>query len=312
MSRRTTKFVSAVFASIVAGASFTTVSHSASETADSCLSGPKGPPPEGGHWYYHIDRVTKRRCWYVGDEKQKVSRSATETSKPAANSVSPPNNASAQSSIANARAELPLPQTRIEPETSVFAAPRTAAKVVDATSPENDQSANADDATARGSVFGSRWPELAGVSSPARPAPSTANSQVTVPPNSEAAPPPAPTTVALAAADVSSAKPSGSILQVLIAIAGALSLATLIASAIYRFGGERRAARRTIRVDRRVNWDSARTTRPSLADDARGIESMRQIGLLPGGSLPRDPRAEGDPNERISQMLARLARSAAT
>ena len=60
MSRRTAKFVSAVFASLLVGIPLTTVSHGAATTAETCLSGPKGAPPKGGHWYYRIDRATKR------------------------------------------------------------------------------------------------------------------------------------------------------------------------------------------------------------------------------------------------------------
>jgi hypothetical protein len=72
MSKRAAKFVSAIFASLLAGTPFATISHGAPEVADSCLAGPKGAPPQGGHWYYRIDRVTKRQCWYLGDEKEKV------------------------------------------------------------------------------------------------------------------------------------------------------------------------------------------------------------------------------------------------
>ena len=279
MSRPTAKFASAVFAGVVAGVPLATISHSAPEAADSCLSGPKGPPPEGGHWYYHIDRATKRHCWYIGDEKQKVSGRARGASQPAAHSVSPPNDAAAQDLIANARAELPSPQTRVEPETSVFAAQRAPAKAVDAISQQSDQPTKTGDAGAPRSIVASRWPELTGTSSAARPGPSAATSQVVAPANPEALPPPAAASVRLTAADASLAKPSGSIQQLLIAIVGAVSLAGLIASGIYRFGGGRRTTRRDIRVDRRVNWDSARATRPSLSDEARGATSMREIGF---------------------------------
>jgi hypothetical protein len=33
--------------------------------ADECLSAPNGPAPKGQHWYYHLDRATQRKCWYV-------------------------------------------------------------------------------------------------------------------------------------------------------------------------------------------------------------------------------------------------------
>lgn len=78
--------------------------------ADDCLSGPKGNTPVGKHWYYRIDRPTRKHCWYLGDEGARSNKTAS--SKPAATVAmaaaqneqpSPP----LESSVANARAELP-------------------------------------------------------------------------------------------------------------------------------------------------------------------------------------------------------------
>jgi hypothetical protein len=33
--------------------------------ADDCLAGPSRPPAPGGHWYYHLDRINNRQCWYL-------------------------------------------------------------------------------------------------------------------------------------------------------------------------------------------------------------------------------------------------------
>jgi hypothetical protein len=97
--------------------------------------------------------------------------------------------------------------------------------------------------------------------------------------------------------------------MLLIAILGALAFAGLLASAIFRLSGRRR---NSSRVDRRVNWDSVRTDRPSLSDEARAARSMRERGLLPQGSLPRELRAADDPDERIAQLLSRPPRRAAS
>ena len=316
MSNRTAKFVSAIFASLVACAPLVTASHGAPAEADECLSGPKGAPPAGGHWYYRVDRVTKRSCWYIGDAKAKISRAAPEA-PPAANTAPPPNSATTQPSIANARAELPLPQSRVEPDTSVFTGKRAAAAVTAAINPVIEQRANAGDAGAKPSVVGSRWPELAGVvSTPAIPgssnnsaAPPPANSTIE-PSASRLAPPASGATHPLAAANASSIeKPTGSVQLLLIVILCALVLAGLMASAIFRYS---RPQRSNGRVDRRVNWDSVRTDRPSLSDEARAARSMRELGLLPQGSLPRELRAVDDPDQRIAQMLARLPRTSAT
>jgi hypothetical protein len=96
--------------------------------------------------------------------------------------------------------------------------------------------------------------------------------------------------------------------MLLIAILGALALAGLLASAIFRLSGRRRNSSRV----GRVNWDSVRTDRPSLSDEARATRSMRERGLLPQGSLPRELRAADDPDKRIAQLLSRPPRRAAT
>ncbi len=48
--------------------------------ADSCLTAPKGPAPEGSHWYYRIERPSLRKCWRLVQqgqgEKTAVARKA--------------------------------------------------------------------------------------------------------------------------------------------------------------------------------------------------------------------------------------------
>jgi hypothetical protein len=305
MSNRTAKFVSAIFVSLLAGAPLTTVSHGAVPAADDCLSGPKGQTPSGSHWYYRVDRATKRHCWYIGDEKEKLSRVAPKNSAPLADPVSPQKETATQRSIADAHAELPLPQTRVEQETSVTTGQPDPATAANAASVENNQRANAQDVNTRLSVVASRWPEQSGVSSSAGPGPTTGNSGETVQSNSEAAPSLALAEVTLAAADSSSEKQSGSIQMLLIIIAGALSFAGLIGSAIFRFGSRRQAGRRQIRSDRRAIWDLADTDRPSPPAYPRADVSMRRV------DIPRELREADDPNDRIAEMLARLSRSAA-
>lgn len=325
MSSRTAKFVSAIFVTLLAGASFVTASHGAPAEADKCLAGPKGAAPAGGHWYYRVDRATKRACWYIGDAKaktsQKIARAAPETSPPAADSASPPNSASTPPSIANARAEWPLSRSRVEPDTSVFTAPRPLATVGGAIRPDNDQRPNAEDAGAQGSVVTSRWGELAGSSTQAGPGPSTNDSAPTnsgaaptlsraASPTAKLAPPAAVAALPLSVADApSTGKPVGSVQMLLIAILGALALAGLLASTIVRLSGRRRNNQR---VDHRVNWDTVRTDRASLSDEARTDQSIGELGLLPQGSLPRELRAADNADERIAQLLSRPPRRAAT
>jgi hypothetical protein len=304
MSNRTAKFVSAAFASILAGTPLATISHGAEPAADDCLSAPKGPTASGGHWYYRIDRATKRHCWYIRDEKEKLSRAAPKNSAPLTDSGSPPNETATQRSIADARAELPWPQTRVEPETMRTAGQLNPAAAANAAGVENSQRANAWDVNTQRSVVASRWPEQSGVSSSASPEP-TGNSDATEQSNSEPATSPAIAAVTLAAADLPSEKPSGSIRMLLIVIIGALSFAGLIGSAIFRLGSKRRAGRRQIRGDRRAIWDAVDIDRPPPPAYPRADMSLR------ADDIPLKPRGVDDPNDRIVEMLQRLSRSAA-
>ena len=162
MSARTATFVSPIVASLLAGAPFAATSHGATNPAEtSRRSGPKGVAPQGGHWYYRVDRDTKRHCWYVGDARQKKARTAAEHTQPAAPVASPADTA-IQPSIANARAELLSPQTRAE-ETNAA----TAQQAVPAMIANANQRANAPDANAQRSIIASRWPESSSVNAPA-------------------------------------------------------------------------------------------------------------------------------------------------
>ncbi len=304
MHNRTAKFVSAIFASLLAGTPLTTVSHSAVPAADDCLSRPKGQAPEGSHWYYHIDRASKRHCWYLGDEREKLSRARPQNSAPIADPASPQKDTATQRPVADAHAELPLPQTRVEQETSVPAWQRIPATTANAASVEIGQAANAPDAKRQLSVIASRWPDPSGVSSSVSPAPATGNSGEAVQLNTEQAPLPA--VAPSAAADLSSEKQSGSVQMLLLVMMGALVLAGVMGRAIFRFGRIRQAGRRQTRSDRRAIWDSVDTDRPSPPAYPRAEASMRRV------EIPRELRQADDPNGRIAEMLSRLSKSTAT
>ena len=105
--------------------------------------------------------------------------------------------------------------------------------------------------------------------------------------------------------------------MLLLAMAGALALAGVTASLIFRFG-RARAMQPAMRGDRRAIWDSVQPQRmsPSLfSDEDTPIwrrDVSRDIAGDPKRNLPRDPRAPDDPERRVTEMLARLARSAQT
>ena len=164
MPARTAKFVSAIFASILAGIPLATVSHGATPAADDCLSGPKDPAPNGSHWYYRIDHATKRHCWYLKDEKP--SQSAAANSSPSAKPASPSAETTTQRSIADAHAELPAQAAIEQPKRGDGLAPAIAADATIATPAAETQR----------SAVASRWPEQSGTSSSTVPPSTAANS----------------------------------------------------------------------------------------------------------------------------------------
>lgn len=292
MPGRTAKFVSAIFASVLACIPLATISHSATPAADDCLSGPKDQALHGSHWYYRIDHATKRHCWYLKDEK--LSQNAAANSAPSAKPVSPNAEVATQRSIADAHAELPAQAAPEQPKRGDGLAPAIAADASIATPAAETQR----------SVVASRWPEQSGASPPAVPASTAANSDVVAPPDSDATPSPTPAAATLAAADSSPEKTSGSLQVLLLVILGALALAGLIGSAVFRFGNLRWTGRRQIPVDRQAIWEQANIDRRSLPVDPNSAARIRR------DDIPWELRTADDPNGRIEEMLARLARSA--
>src|SRR5438045_4101851 len=90
MTSHSARFISALFASILAGTSFAAVPESGAKTADNCLSGPKGAVPAGHHWYYRIEQPSKRQCWYSRAETDKAETAKTERAAPPQDSTSSP------------------------------------------------------------------------------------------------------------------------------------------------------------------------------------------------------------------------------
>lgn len=60
MSKRVMSCVLAVFVGLIM-----LDSNRAALAADDCLAGPNRPPAPGGHWYFHLDRASDRKCWYL-------------------------------------------------------------------------------------------------------------------------------------------------------------------------------------------------------------------------------------------------------
>ncbi|WFU77753.1 hypothetical protein QA645_24715 [Bradyrhizobium sp. CIAT3101] len=261
MGNRTAKFMSALIGSIIAGAPLAAVSQNAPSTssvastpsaaspanaasastanaASDCVASPKGVAPQGQHWFYRVERGTKRQCWYLRAEGTKDG--AKEGAKPIqsaqATTDTPSAAPAAPSSVQNARAEYIAQQT-----SPAASAPASAA---------TPQAPGASDANAALPSVATRWPDAAPASPAPQPSAATTAAPAAAPVQPSAKPAASPVT--LAAAEAPADKPTGSVQMLLLVIGGALMLAGLLASVIYRFAGRRARARA---ADRRVNWD---------------------------------------------------------
>jgi len=335
MSNRSVKFAPALFAGVVAGANLaattdlraqvlTTAAEAATQApqaaADSCLTAPKGATPAGSHWYYRIDRVTKRQCWYLREEADtaddKFARAAPPASAPAAASAAE-DPASAQQrtitrkSISDARAEwVSQQQPRAEPakvERTVAAvpavavpnSPRAAMPNVLAPAPLSSMRWNDAPAATRTSLNSADL-QVAAANPP------EAQSPQAQPPQAELMQQPVVDQVVPAtAADATSAKPTASLQKLFMVMAAALALAGLTVSAIVRIG--RMRARRAIRRKRRAMWDAAKTKRrspqPTFHDEDAGL---RRAGAVHHPRAPQDRTRAPQERTRMPQERTRV------
>jgi hypothetical protein len=322
MSNRS-KFVPALLAGVVAGTNLaamtdlraqatTSGTTSAAEAGtqvalaatDSCLSAPKGATPSGNHWYYRIDRVTKRQCWYLREESDKAddkfARAAPPESAPssaAAEPASPQQRSITSKSIADARAEWVSQQKRVEPNPPAKAELRTVA-AAPAPSAQNDQRAAMPNVLAQAPLASMRWndaPTTRSLGNPAGVQVAATNPPAEPPPQVEEVQQPAADQVTPAAAEPAAAKPTASLQMLLLVMAAALALAGLTVSAIVRIG--RMRARRAMRRKRRAMWDSAKTAKTRRRSPQPTFHE-EDAGLRRAGGV-HHPRA---PQERTTRV----------
>lgn len=322
MSNRSAISVAALFASILTGVSFTAVTDvRAQAAADTCLTAPKEKTPEGKHWYYRLERGTRRQCWYLRGEDDKSARAApqetsTEEADAAAAEPAPPPQRPVRKSVANAHAELTSAQQRVEQEPApqprtvgiAPAAPLQNSPVATFPAPTTP-AVTAPDTPTSSSTVATRWPDSAEVSAPNAFRTAAAEPATTAPETDQAPTlqPAAPAPVALAVADSSMTKQSGSMQMLLVVVLGALAVAGFMTSLILRAGGARARKRQLeIRRERRAKWDQVqselRARSPSMLPE-EGMPIWQR-------DEPHDPRAPDDPQRRTTELLSRLARSA--
>ena len=344
MSKRSAKFVAALFVSVLAGAHLATVTdlRAQAASADDCLTAPKGATTAGSHWYYRIDRATKRQCWYLREDGDKASDKSTRATAP----VSPPATSAAaaepaeqqprtitRKAISDARAEWISQRSRAEPSLPANPGPQTTGAATSTPTIQDGKRTIGTNVLAPTPLASTRWFDGSGVNASSNPADVRA-AAVADPPadqQQDAAPvqqpalqqpalQPAPG-IALAAADASTAKPTASLQMLLLVMAAALALAGITVSLVFRLGRIR--ARRAMQRQRRAMWDSVKTKRS--APQTRSAPPIRSVPPTFHREEARTRRAEAahpprpqearprpqDARERqVTDMLARLARSA--
>jgi hypothetical protein len=58
--------------------------------ADDCLAAPNSAAPQGSHWFYKLDRATKRKCWYVRAPSQTAQQATAPAKKSPGTSFATP------------------------------------------------------------------------------------------------------------------------------------------------------------------------------------------------------------------------------
>jgi hypothetical protein len=298
MPKRTAKFVSAVFAGILAGIPVTTISRGETVAADNCLSAPKGETPAGSHWYYRIEHSTKRHCWYLRGDGERLSQAPPQNILPPPKP--PPSQAdpAPQRSIADAHAELPARANGDDAPTTAWPTPAVGLSGV--------PRAGAAEANIASTVVASRWPEPSGASPVPSPRPATSNMTANASAISAAPPAPAVAAVTLAAADSPSLNRRGSNPTWLVTVVGALALASVAGVLISRFGHARQLRRPPVRTRRGPVWETTDDDRIVLSDHP-GVDGFpRQAHFFHGAG------EASEPNDRGTEFYSRRSSRAPT
>lgn len=319
MSYVTTKVATTLLIGVAAAAVSTALPSHPVNATDSCLAEPKGDT-QGKHWYYHIERGTGRHCWYQRGQDDKSA--LADDDKQAASDKAPPANvdAAAARSFADAHAEI-APKSAVRDSTnaaaapSVWPAPRATDSAANSVTPSTG--APALPQTTPSSPLASRWPQAADASPTAQPAASTAQPEASLmvadtqdnTATADTSPPPAAVTAP-------PQRQIASIQKLALVAFGALTLAGLTGSAVYRLGRRRR---RNDWLRERNAWQEAQNpNRPPWVDEPR-LHSNQAIADLDDRHSPAPPsdfslamsETEAGSEERvekIEEFLARLTR----
>jgi hypothetical protein len=325
MANRIAIFSPAIFASLIAGGLITGAASTVVRAAGECQTEPGNEARQGQHWYYRIERGTKRHCWYQREEGERAEQAASSGATAAA---SPKGATAVAGSMADARDELPSPGLPVQQDVGASAVRRARANVPTVATTEFNQKSGGGVGSTDGilrSPVASRPPEPTVVDSPvSAPQETSATIIADADPAPQAEPPSAPAPVTLAAAAAPIQKAAGTPQMLLLVILGALTLASLMGRLIYRLGRARYAARAAER--RRDIWESADPARdPSSASpqtenlftpaDLAGRHDFEQVHIQAADiqASYQDDQAGADDNgveeieEFIEDFLVRLS-----
>jgi len=302
-------------------------SESTAKSADECLAAPKATTPAGAHWYYRIEKGTRRKCWYLADEGAKTKKAAApasavsntaEADPPAPAKITPPakqetTKNTMQKSVANARAELRT-DSEDDPSLAETTWPPMPNASADADIRKDNQAAaiqpSSDAAGNKSWNVATRWPDPnaappAGNQSeatppqPAQPAsgltPERLAASGTVAQAQPQTAAPIPAAVA-GAAPQSSQKPvaasdseEGLSVRILLSLlVGVLALAAILGPLLYKyFRPKPREDDRTY-VQRRPIWDLNETNRPFAHDHPPLSDETHHVSEIRyGRALPQ-------------------------
>jgi hypothetical protein len=310
MSNEPARFASAISIGVLVAFSPMTAFFGAARAADTCLSEPNGATPAGKHWYYRIEHGTGRHCWYLRGEDEKPAGAGA--SAPAVTETSPRAEADAARSIANAHAEWPS-GTRADETTTAAVTSAVPTTTADAAGSVPANGAAPSQAT-------SPWPAPSSLAEGSQGAATASEERA----DSQPTPVPEP---AVAQPTQAIERNIGSLQKLLLVAFGALALAGLSGSAVYRSaaGARRRRARRKDRWPKKVpakaipkavsggTSNAWKASAPELVDDARSppriapeLDSNTPRRIVP--SARDESEYPSERVERIEDFLARLTK----
>lgn len=279
MPQRMTIFVTAILVIVVGAVSLTARTSIAQRADDECITRPNATPPQGSHWYYRIDRATRKQCWYLGPEGEKVRTrqivSRTRSSAPK---------------------QAPQPTAKTTDETTAAeAAPAKTASAETASAPTipDEAPASVDDPAV---AFAMRWPAVpksdrSSERGPASARNSYADEHSTSDPLDGA---PSAWPIATPADPATGRTPESAIRpeRMLALLAGALGLAAILLGAVFNPARGRSVPQRRKRWWWASNKDLSDDVEPGFGDP---LAAARRVDLASKPARIREPHKSSAP-----------------